>query len=65
MSNDAVLYEVADHVATITFNRPDRQNTISPSMLNSVTEMLLTADADRQVRAIIITGHWQILLRWA
>lgn len=56
MSNDAVLYEVADHVATITFNRPDRQNTISPSMLNSVTEMLLTADADRQVRAIIITG---------
>lgn len=56
MSNDAVLYEVADHVATITFNRPDRQNTISPSMLNSVTEMLLTADADLQVRAIIITG---------
>ena len=56
MPNDAVLYEVADHVATITFNRPDRQNTISPSMLNSVTEMLLTADADRQVRAIIITG---------
>ena len=56
MSDDAVLYDVNDHVATITFNRPDQQNTISSTMLDSLTEMLLTADADVDVRAIVITG---------
>ena len=56
MSDDAVLYEVTDHVATITFNRPDSQNTISGPMLNALTKRLLEADADVDVRAIIITG---------
>ncbi len=51
-----MLYEVADHIATITFNRPDQQNTISRDMLNRFSELLLTADADEDVRAIIITG---------
>ena len=56
MTTDAVLYEVAEHVATITFNRPDQQNTISGAMLGSLTKMLLAADADTDVRAIIVTG---------
>lgn len=56
MSDDAVLYEAADHVATITFNRPEQQNTISGPMLDSLTQMLLEADADTDIRAIVITG---------
>ncbi len=56
MSDDAVLYAVNDHVATITFNRAEQQNTISRDMLASLTDMLLQADADVDVRAIIITG---------
>jgi len=57
-SDDAVpvLYAVADQVATITLNRPDRQNTISGPMLDTLTEYLLEADADREVRAIVIAG---------
>jgi len=51
-----VLYAVADHVATITLNRPQRMNTISRAMLGQLTERLLQADADREVRAIILTG---------
>jgi len=51
-----VLYEVADHVATITLNRPERMNTISRTMLNELTQRLLEADADREVRAVILTG---------
>ena len=57
MTTDAVLYEVADHVATITFNRPEQQNTISGPMLDSLTKMLLQADADTDVRAIVVTGN--------
>jgi enoyl-CoA hydratase/carnithine racemase len=51
-----VLYASADHVATITLNRPDRMNTISGPMLRQLTERLLEADADRDVRVIVLTG---------
>ena len=54
---DELLYEVADQVATITFNRPDRMNTITPRMLNDLSVRLLEADADDDVRAIVITGN--------
>jgi enoyl-CoA hydratase/carnithine racemase len=51
-----VLYGVADHVATITLNRPERMNTISGPMLSQLTQRLLEADADRDVRVIVLTG---------
>jgi enoyl-CoA hydratase/carnithine racemase len=51
-----LLYDVADHVATITFNRPDRMNTITESMLNLMSDLLLQADRDREVRVIVLTG---------
>ena len=55
-STDEVLYDVSEHVATITLNCPDRMNTISGPMLNLLTELLLKADRDPEVRAIILTG---------
>ena len=51
-----VLYEVADHVGTITLNRPERMNTISRRMLSELTTHLVAADADPDVRAVILTG---------
>jgi enoyl-CoA hydratase/carnithine racemase len=51
-----VLYEVADHVATITLNAPQRMNTISGAMLDELSERLLEADRAREVRVIILTG---------
>jgi len=51
-----VLYSAADHVATITLNRPERMNTISRAMLSQLTQRLLDADADAEVRAIVLTG---------
>ena len=51
-----VLYEVADHIATITLNRPERMNTISHRMLNELTRHLVAADADPDVRVVILTG---------
>jgi enoyl-CoA hydratase/carnithine racemase len=54
--NDEVLYEVDGHVATITLNRPERMNTISRAMLGQLTEHLLAADADPEVRVLILTG---------
>ena len=54
---DELLYDVTDQVATITFNRPDRMNTITPRMLNDLSARLIEADQDRDVRVIVITGE--------
>lgn len=56
VSSNDVLYDVAGHVATITINRPDRQNTISGPMLDALTQRLLDANDDPEIRAIVITG---------
>ena len=53
---DEVLYEVRDHVATITLNAPGRMNTISRPMLDQLGVRLLEADGDRNVRCVILTG---------
>jgi enoyl-CoA hydratase/carnithine racemase len=55
--SDELLYEASGHVATITFNRPDRMNTITPTMLAGLSTRLLEADADPEVRVIVITGN--------
>jgi enoyl-CoA hydratase/carnithine racemase len=51
-----VLYQVRDHVATLTINRPDAQNTISGPMLDALTKHLLAANEDADVRAIVLTA---------
>ena len=51
-----VAYDVADHVATITLDAPERLNTISGPMLAALSQRLLQADADRAVRVIVLTG---------
>lgn len=51
-----VLYEASGHIATITLNRPERMNTISRSMLAQLTEHLVRADEDPDVRVVILTG---------
>ena len=56
MSNTDVLYDVSEHIATLTINRPEQRNTISQSMLQGMSERLLEAEADSDVRAIVITG---------
>jgi enoyl-CoA hydratase/carnithine racemase len=51
-----VLYDVSDRIATITLNRPERMNTISRTMLTQLSQRLLEADRDPEVRAVILTG---------
>lgn len=53
---EELLYEVSDHVGLITFNRPDRMNTITIPMLAGLSERLLAADSDPDVRVIVMTG---------
>ena len=53
---EVVTYEVADHVATLTLNRPDRRNALSAQLVNELIVALETAGADPDVGAIVLTG---------
>jgi enoyl-CoA hydratase/carnithine racemase len=54
--SDTVLYEVADGVATLTLNRPERLNAYTGEMGERYFELLDAADADPEVRVIVVTG---------
>ena len=56
MEYSQILYEVADHVATITLNRPDQLNAFTGTMMREVIDAFDRVDADDDVRAVIVTG---------
>jgi enoyl-CoA hydratase/carnithine racemase len=51
-----VLYDVDGAIATITLNAPHRMNTISAPMLEGLAELLVRANEDPEVRAVILTA---------
>ncbi len=56
MPYETVVYEKAGPVVTITLNRPDTLNAINPQMTTELHRGLDEADADPEVRAIILAG---------
>ncbi|MCY3636123.1 MAG: crotonase/enoyl-CoA hydratase family protein [bacterium] len=56
MTYEEIVYEVADSVATITLNRPDRMNAFTPRMMHEMIDAFDQVDADDEVRAVIVTG---------
>jgi len=56
MEFEQIRYEVADGVLTITLDRPDRLNAFTPTMKDELIAAFDQADADDDVRAIIVTG---------
>jgi enoyl-CoA hydratase/carnithine racemase len=56
MANQETLYSVADRVATITLNRPDKLNAWTAVMEREVREAFGEAEHDKNVRVIILTG---------
>jgi enoyl-CoA hydratase len=57
MSYQDLLYSVEDQVATVILNRPERMNALSQNLEGEIHRALDEADADRNVRAIILTGN--------
>lgn len=56
MGFETVLYDVADRVATITLNRPEKMNTWNTALAADLSAALTEARDDDAVRAIIVTG---------
>ena len=55
-SSGVLLYDVADGVATITLNRPDRLNALNTEMYESLLEAFDRTDSDDNVRVVVVTG---------
>jgi len=56
MEYKQILYNKAERILTITLNRPDKLNAFTTQMGNELIDALKKADADDDVRVIIITG---------
>jgi enoyl-CoA hydratase/carnithine racemase len=54
--NDLVLWDVSERIATITLNRPDRNNAFTTDMEHQYFDLLERAANDPEVRVIIVTG---------
>jgi enoyl-CoA hydratase/carnithine racemase len=54
---EEIRYEVQDHVLTITLHRPDRLNAFTGTMARELLEAFDRADADDEVRAVVVTGE--------
>lgn len=56
MTYETIRYEVEDQILTITLNRPDKLNAFTGKMMFEIIDAFDKADADDDVRAIIVTG---------
>jgi enoyl-CoA hydratase len=55
MAEDIRL-EVADRIATLTFNRPQVLNALTPAVMTLLREAVARAEADPEVRVLVFTG---------
>ena len=56
MPNQETMYEVAQRVATITLNRPDKLNAWTAVMEQEVRAAMAGSERDENVRVIVLTG---------
>lgn len=54
--NDALLVDVRDGAAIITFNRPEKLNTLNHAALDSLEAAFTRIEGDPDIRAVVFTG---------
>lgn len=56
MDYETILYQVSHNILTVTLNRPAKLNAFTRQMMLDLIDAVDRADADDDVRAIVITG---------
>ena len=56
MNLTTILYNVANGIATLTFNRPDVSNGFNVTMCNEILSVIEAAEADSNVRVLLINA---------
>ncbi len=52
----SIVFEVANHVAHLTLNRPERLNALNKASLEEINRAMDRAEADADVRVIVVSG---------
>ena len=60
MSESLVLYAVAERIATITLNRPEKKNALSAELVSQLTDTILEAADDDLVKVIILKANGNV-----
>jgi len=55
-SNQELLIATEGHVRILTLNRPERRNALSAALRDTLSDALLSADEDDNIRVVILTG---------
>lgn len=53
---DRVRIEIADHVAEVVLDRPDKHNALDPAMFEAISDAADRVTADSTVRAVVLRG---------
>jgi enoyl-CoA hydratase/carnithine racemase len=57
MTYELLLYDVADAIATLTLNRPEKRNALSRQLWEEIEDALTAADRDLAVRVVILAAN--------
>ena len=56
MAFENLIYDVHDHIATVTLNRPEKLNALNAGLQQDLRDALSEANHDDQVRVVLLTG---------
>jgi methylglutaconyl-CoA hydratase len=52
-----VLYQVAERIATITINRPEKRNALNPQLIAELTSAFIKASEDDLIKVVILKAN--------
>lgn len=61
MLNQILISDVSDNIGTLTINRPDKRNSLSPELLVKIYQTLTEWSANETVRAVVLTGAGELM----
>lgn len=59
--NQILISDVSENVGTLTINRPDKRNSLSPELLVKIYQTLTQWSANEAVRAVVLTGAGELM----
>lgn len=54
---DIVLYNVSEHIASITLNRPEKRNALNPELIAALKDAFHRAEQDDNVKVVILQAN--------
>ena len=57
MKNKAVILEIVESTAIITFNRPERYNAVNHDLIEGINYVFSVIKNDDNIRAVVLTGN--------